>query len=162
MKKYMKRFSIACNMSFAMSMFFSSFALASQSTASSLPNNWSIQNREAILHTPEYVVLKVLQGNGIPSQDETNATNLSNQRMEKYYLSLSDEQFESIMETNLNNVAKRVNTGEDIIWNKDFIESTVKTSFPELYSIISTQKSRSFSVSQQINSSNIRMQTNSA
>jgi hypothetical protein len=104
--------------------------------------SFSVQDREAILATPAYAIPKVIQGNGVPNQDAINAIKQHNKDLETYYLSLSDAQFNSALQAALQNIANRSNSGENIVWNKDFVKNIVKPKFPGLYATISSQESK--------------------
>jgi hypothetical protein len=142
MKKCVKKISVVCVVAIAMSMIFSSLAFASQSSSSSQAASFSVQDREAILATPAYAIPKVIQGNGVPNQGAINAIKQHNKDLETYYLSLSDAQFNSALQAALQNIANRSNSGENIVWNKDFVKNIVKPKFPGLYATISSQESK--------------------
>jgi hypothetical protein len=138
--------------SLVISTVFASLAFASPSTTPA--TKWSAEERETILYTPAYCLFQVTQGKDVPNQDTSNL----NQSIEQHYLSLSDDQFQSAMETQLKSVINSGKSGEAIAWNKNFVENTVKSKLPDLYSDISAQESKQTSINGTV--SNAMMMSN--
>lgn len=136
--------------------------LHAPAAAATESHHFSTQERELILATPEYIVLKtkplaVGKAEGV-NQSAINAIIRKDQERENYLLSLSDAAFKSAMQASLNSVIRRIKSGEKIAWNKYFVETMVKSSFPGLYDTIASQESNKdtakFSIPQEANSVN--------
>lgn len=59
--------------------------------------------------------------------------------LQEKYMKMSDEEFEQHLKENIKSVIKRKAKGEELKWDKTFVETIIKKYFPEFYTVISDQ-----------------------
>lgn len=62
-----------------------------------------------------------------------------NMKSEKEYLEMSDTEFDNLLKSTIIDNIKRKATGEDIKWDKTFVDTIIKDRFPKLYDEIQEQ-----------------------
>lgn len=72
--------------------------------------------------------------------------------MEKYYLKISDKEFENEFREYIKTAIKQKNEGKKIYWNKNFVEGKIKKYSPDLYNEVISQIEHSKQIDVEINS----------
>lgn len=89
-----------------------------------------LNERQLLLNTPAYFTME--SSNEEPSVNYTEET-------PNYYMGMSDEEFNNAIKKHLKDVAQQKNNGEQICWNKKFVQDIVKQKFPDIYDEINAQ-----------------------
>lgn len=100
------------------------------------------QEKNKYLDTERYKILQSVAYFSIDSSGEKYSEQLVNN-----YLQMSNAEFKKAVKSNLENVKAEINKGSKIYWNKDFVEKTIKSDFPEIYNGIALQVKKQEEVS---------------